>query len=394
MATAPRSQPVTPARGNYRSKSVRLAEQFLVEIDAQRWAEGSFIPPETVLAERFGSARLTVRKALAQLEEQQRLRRIPHQGLVVNAQDGSRTAAPAVRHRRAASQQPAERLTVALVSASAPDEGASRILAGIEAYCREQGISLQSLSANDDPEEPFAGLSDVEAMGVSGVVVLPYPGTEHRELLTGLHARSFPLVCIERRSAELQVPSVEIDNRTGMYRAVNHLLTTWRRPVHYLGMRPAHRTDAERYDGYRRAMQEAGYAAQVESHTWFHAMDSADPRYWHVEDPWRQGYEVALDLLARHEGFLSVACQKDHIAWGLYRAAAERGLAIGRQVAVTGFDDHSIAQQLDPPLTTVHQPFFDKGYKAAWLLHRRMIGAVERAISLTIPIELVVRGSG
>jgi LacI family transcriptional regulator len=390
---ASRSLPATVARGNYRSKSVRLAEEFLAEIAAQRWVEGGFIPPETVLAERFRSARLTVRKALAQLEEQHRLRRIPHQGLVVNAQDGSSTHAPAVRHRHA-TQLPAGRLTVAMVSASAPDEGASRMLAGIEGYCREQGISLQSLSANDDPEQPFAVLSDVEAMGVSGVVVLPYPGPEHRELLAGLHARRFPLVCIERRSSELQVPSVEIDNRTGMYRAVNHLLTSWRRPVYYLGMRPAHRTDAERYDGYRRAMQEAGYAAQVESHTCFHAMDSADPRYWHVEDPWRQGYEVALELLAKHEGFLSVACQKDHIAWGLYRAAAERGLAIGRQIAVTGFDDHSVAQQLDPPLTTVHQPFFDKGYKAAWLLHRRMMGAVDRAIQLTIPIELVVRGSG
>jgi LacI family transcriptional regulator len=382
-------------RGPYRGKAVRLAHTIEQEIVRGRWEAGQFLPPETELADTYGVARLTIRRSLVLLEGRRLLRRIPHQGLVVNGQDGSDAVAPAVRRRSVPppSLTVRGRVAIAAVCAAAPDEGANRIQAGIEDYCREHGFDLQLMSSIDDPDRPFSIMEQVERLGVQGIIVLPYPGAEHREVLEGLHARGFPLVCVERRSADLQVPSVEVDNRTGMYRAVQHLLTTYRRPVWYLGMTSSHRTDSDRYEGYRRAMRDAGYASLVADHTVLHEMDTADPRYWHVDDPWQQGYEVALRLFSRGDAHLSVACQKDNVAWGLYKAAAERGLVIGRQVMVTGFDDLDVATRLEPQLTTVRQSFHEKGYKAAWLLHRRLTGALDTAIQVTIPVELVTRAS-
>ncbi len=382
-------------RGPYRGKAVRLAQTIAQEITRGRWPAGQFLPPETDLAVTYGVARLTIRRSLAVLEQRQLVRRIAHQGLVVNGSDGTQATAPAVRHRSPPSmpQLVRGRIVIGAICGALPDESANQLQTGIEDYCREQGFDFQLMASNDEKTPPLESISHAEQLGVQGVIVLPYPGDEHRDLLEGAHARGFPLVCIERRSADLQVPSVEIDNRTGMYRAVQHLLTTYRRPVHYLGMRSAHRTDSDRYQGYQRAMRDAGYAELVESHTVLHDMDTADPRYWHVEDPWRQGYEVAQRMFQRKEAFWSVACQKDAIAWGLYRAAQELGLTIGRQVVVTGFDDLAIAKQLDPPLTTVRQSFHEKGYKAAWLLHRRMAKAVDSAIQMILPVELILRGS-
>jgi DNA-binding LacI/PurR family transcriptional regulator len=385
--------PPAAKRGPYNAKAQRLAAVIAEDIKAGRWRPGEFLPTEHELCARHGVARLTLRRSLEALISRQLLRRIPHRGLLVNHADGSAASAPSVRKRGAATGQAAQRLMIATVCASALDEGMNRILVGIEEYCNAHGLSYQVVASALDIEGPFQALGELAGLGVHGAILLPHPGPERKELLTRLYQGGFPLVCVERRSADLDVPSVEIDNRTGMYRAVHHLFLKYRRPVWYLGLRSSHRNDSDRYEGYRLAMRDAGYADQVDAHTVLHDMDTADPAYWHVEDPWRQGYEVAQKLLKRKEHLMPVACQKDYIAWGLYRAAEEAGLAIGKKIMVTGFDDLSIAERLSPPLTTIRQSFHNKGWKAAWLLHRCITGELKSSIRVMLPTELIVRGS-
>jgi len=384
---------VTRTRGPYRAKAVRLKESLGEAIRSGRWPIGTYLPPETELALTFGVTRTTIRRSLDLLEDESVVRRIPHKGLIVTGPEGKEVAIPPVRHRSSPRRILRGRVTIAALCAAAPDEGSSAMQAGIERFAREHGVDYQTIASNDDPDKPFAAIAHAADLGIQGVIILPYPGDLHRDLLEGLHRDGFPLVCIERRTADLQVPSVEVDNRTGMYRAVQHLLATGRRPVFYLGLRSSHKTDSDRYEGYRKAMQDAGYAHLVEDHTILHEMDTADPRYWHIENPWLQGFEIAQKLFARKERFYSVACQKDDVAWGCYRAAAEHGLVIGKTCLVTGFDDKPIAARLDPPLTTVRQSFDEKGYKAAWLLHRRLTGNLDAAVQISLPTEIIFRAS-
>lgn len=370
-------------RGPYNAKAVRLAEQLAGEIRRGRYPSGSHLPAERVLASDYGAARETIRRAVMLLEQRRVLRRVPHRGVMVLGADG-----PAI------SVAPRGLRTIAVVLASEPDGGMGLIQAGVRDYARERGYTLKSIISSDDPERPFQVLDRFDAAGIDGAIVLPYPGREHREVLERLWPRGLPVVCVERRSAALTVPSVEIDNAAGMYRAVRHLLVNHRRPVWYLSLRPGHHTDRTRYDGYSRAMTDAGYGDLITSHTVWHPWSTDDPRYWHAQNPWQQGCEVAQQLFANNERFWSVACLKDDIAWGLYRAAKERGLAIGREVMVTGFDDHPYAAELDPPLTTVRQPFRDKGYQAARLLDRAMVDGFHAPVQVTLGVELVVRKSG
>ncbi len=374
-------------RGPYNAKAVRLAGRLTAELRRGRFPDGTYLPAESHLAQECCVARATIRRAIVLLEKDSLVRRIPHRGVLVTGNSGAR---PPVRRRPTAG-----RTIIAAVSASEPDEGLSLLQAGIQDYVREHGLDFHLIASGaDDPSQAFRALDHAEDLGIHGAIVLPYPGEEHAEVVERLRARKFPLVCVERRTARFQVPSIEVDNKIGMYRAVQHLLASHRRPVWYLGMTPGHKTDSDRYEGYRRAMIDGGYGAQLAEKTLLHEWSSADPRYWHVDDPWRQGFEIAQRLFKAGEQFYSVACQKDYIAWGLYRACADRGLVVGRQVLVASFDDLSIATQLDPPLTTVRQPWREKGYKAAWLLERAINGGLEAPIQVTLPVDLIVRGSG
>ena len=84
----------------------------------------------------------------------------------------------------------------------------------------------------------------------------------------------------------------------------------------------------------------------------------------------------------------------DAMAIGVMRALRDLGLAIPGDVSVVGFDDIDLAQHVDPPLTTIHQPIRRKGEEAVRLL----LTAVQRR-DLAVPEHrrletmLVVRGS-
>jgi DNA-binding LacI/PurR family transcriptional regulator len=59
-----------------------------------------------------------------------------------------------------------------------------------------------------------------------------------------------------------------------------------------------------------------------------------------------------LELLRSADRPTAVLCLSDSIAYGVYAACAELGLAIPDDVAVAGFGDHPISRLLAPPLTS------------------------------------------
>ena len=67
---------------------------------------------------------------------------------------------------------------------------------------------------------------------------------------------------------------------------------------------------------------------------------------------------------AAGSGPTAVLAMSDAMAIGAMRALRDLGLAIPGDVSVVGFDDIDLAQHVDPPLTTVHQPIRRKGEEA------------------------------
>jgi LacI family transcriptional regulator len=80
------------------------------------------------------------------------------------------------------------------------------------------------------------------------------------------------------------------------------------------------------------------------------------------------------------------------MAIGVIRAAAEAGLSVPDDLSIVGFDDIQSAQHMHPPLTTLAQDKPGLGVAAARALLRQVEGA-DSAEPVTLPVELIVRGS-
>ena len=102
------------------------------------------------------------------------------------------------------------------------------------------------------------------------------------------------------------------------------------------------------------------------------------------------GYRAALELL-ENEDVDALVCANDELASGVYLAAAELGINVPTDLAVTGWDDIDIAGHLTPRLTTVRQPVRELGAAAARLLFERI--ASREVTDELIATEVVIRES-
>ncbi|MEV5904571.1 LacI family DNA-binding transcriptional regulator [Streptomyces sp. NPDC052127] len=172
---------------------------------------------------------------------------------------------------------------------------------------------------------------------------------------------------------------VDSDNRGGAREAVRLLAGLGRtRIAHITG--PLDQTSAaDRLDGYREVMGEDDPRLVVES----------DFTPGGAERAMRQLLDGCPDLDA-------VFAANDLAASGALRVLRERGRRVPEDVAVVGFDDMlPVAEQSDPPLTTVRQDIEEMGRIMARLLLRRLDRSVpeEAPGGVVLPTTLVRRAS-
>ncbi|WP_353827722.1 LacI family DNA-binding transcriptional regulator [Agromyces sp. SYSU T0242] len=78
----------------------------------------------------------------------------------------------------------------------------------------------------------------------------------------------------------------------------------------------------------------------------------------------RGGYAATLRLLERHPEVTAVYASNFGQAVGALKAARDFGYAVPSDLSVIGYDDLSVAEYLDPPLTTVAMPLDELGVAA------------------------------
>ncbi len=75
---------------------------------------------------------------------------------------------------------------------------------------------------------------------------------------------------------------------------------------------------------------------------------------------------IVTDLLDRNPDLEAIVFANDQMAIGGYTAIKAKGLEIGKDILVTGYDDSPASVVLDPMLTTVHNQIMDMGYHSVY----------------------------
>jgi DNA-binding LacI/PurR family transcriptional regulator len=195
--------------------------------------------------------------------------------------------------------------------------------------------------------------------------------------------RNFPFVGFGRSNPELAFPWVDVDGGFGIRQSMMHLLERGHRKIAALAWPLSSRVGNNRMEGYFSALQDADIP---------------------LEDHWVKrgegcfdfGYRATLELLDLPEDSrpTAVVALNDMMAIGASQAAGDRGLRVGADFAVTGFDDAPMVQYTSPSLTTLRQPIAEIGQRIISMLvgYINMRMMPENPTLLVAP-QLIVRGS-
>ena len=177
------------------------------------------------------------------------------------------------------------------------------------------------------------------------------------------------------------ITSVSVDNERGAAFAAEHLIALGHRRLAVVGghanLDVAHNVPTERMDGFVGALSAAGL--------------EVPPQYVEDGDFTIEGGRRAMHrLLALAEPPTAVFLMSDEMAFGAMWALREKGMQVGRDLSIVGFDNHPVAESVG--LTTVGQPVREIGRIGARLMLEALDGA-EDVHHHPVELQLVARAT-
>jgi DNA-binding LacI/PurR family transcriptional regulator len=316
-------------------KYQQVYEVLAHDIRTGRWKKGDRLPSEAALGLQFRASRITVGRAVKDLQLA---------GLV-ERRAGSGTYVKAAPEGGA--------LSFGLLI---PDLGETEIF---ESIC--QGMMASPLArrhalvwggltgAGASKEERAWDLCrqyiDRRVAGVffAPLELAPAKDEVNRRIAEALDDARIPVVLLDRTVVPYPHRGhhdlVGIDNRRAGYLVTEHLLGLGARRIAFVGLPNAAATVEARAAGYREALY--GWNVTAER-AWVHRLDPADAA----------GIRALMDR-DRPDG---IVCANDWTAARLMRTLLELGHTLPRDVRLVGIDDVQYAGLLPVPLTTLRQP--------------------------------------
>jgi DNA-binding LacI/PurR family transcriptional regulator len=210
---------------------------------------------------------------------------------------------------------------------------------------------------------------------VAGLIVIGQL-TLHKHLNKLAH-QGLPIVVWGANLPDATYSVVGGDNAAGGFLATQHLIEQGCKRIAFFGD-TSHPEAGQRFLGYQRAMNDAGYPIDARL---IQPFLFGDVRIRETIDKW----------LNQHIDVDAIFATSDVTAISLMGALSERGIAVPAQFKLVGYDDIFLAAHVHPSLTTIRQPTEQAGHALVDLLFEIIQGHPRRVV--TLPAELVLRDS-
>jgi LacI family transcriptional regulator len=186
----------------------------------------------------------------------------------------------------------------------------------------------------------------VSSRQIDGLILFALRENDPR--LAFLQEQAFPFVTFGRLDPQEGDNWIDVDGAYGIELAVAHLVELGHQRIGYISPPNEQYLTRQRWQGFVKSMKAADL--------------SIDPALVYEGD-----FSEKSGQLGAHFFFdlpkppTAIICNNDRMAFGAMRAAQARGLVVGRDVSVVGFDDIPLAHYSHPPLTTLRQPTHEIG---------------------------------
>ncbi len=343
-----------------------LRRRIQTGIRRGEWGVGDRIPGERELARQAGVSQMTVNRAIGDLVRA---------GVLVRRVGSGTFVAD-----RAAVATPQPGILLATKLTSHPEE---------DLYLRTPFRAISDMAARMGCRLMVTQVEEADLPAVAdqhpdmGLIALA-PHEEGYPTLAKLHDSGVPFVAMGASWDGAPFPCVDSDNAGGIQTAVSYLVRLGHTRIAFVNADVSATNCRDRLAGYLAGMRLHGIEPEP---AWMHqAVSYAE-----------LGPECArqmTELLVGRSPVTAVVCAGYMLTLSLFTLLNQLQLVVPDDISVVGFDDQPSAEHLRPPLTTIRQPLYALGERAAQRLLDLLQspgtdgGGVEK-----LAVDLIVRSS-
>ena len=350
----------------------QIFERLQKDISSGYYAPGKRLPSETELVRRFKASRMTVFRAMRELQSLGLITRRVGSGTFVSTNSNKES-----------------RVFGLLI----PELGETEIF---EAICKGMMEAQEAMhhsllwgntvAPEQDKERAAQALCEnYISSKVSGVFFAPVEFSTNRHqanhrIVAALDKAGIPVVlldrCLEPYPQRSKYDLVGIDNRRTGYLATEHLIKAGAKRIAFIARPNSAPTVDARMAGYREALLLQGVETRANL---VNVGDVTDARF--------------IKSVIRKQKPDAFVCANDLTAGNLMHTVQALGLRIPDDIRIVGIDDVKYARLLPVPLTTLHQPCRDIGRIAITVMLERIANPDLPARDVLLSCDLIVRKS-
>ncbi|MDQ0256921.1 LacI family kdg operon repressor [Evansella vedderi] len=242
-------------------------------------------------------------------------------------------------------------LTVGIIVANILHHYSTQVCRAIEDFFQGHNYHVIICNADDNPEKERKYIEMLRAKQVDGLIIVPTG--ENRELYKRLVAENYPLVFMDRKVEGININNVILNNRLAVHAAVFHFVEHGHKKIAMITRTPKVSVREERIKGYFEALE--------------HHFLGNDVEFLRTTELENIQHEFAR-LMELKSPPTALLVGNDLVLMEVLKGVKKGRVAIPKQLSILTFDEVNFAELYDPPISTIAQPAYEMGTKAAELL--------------------------
>ena len=256
----------------------------------------------------------------------------------------------------------------------------SSVISGVEDIAYKAGYTVVISQSNDLYAKETNIVHSMFSNRVDGLIISTAMQTENFDHLKLFRKKNIPLVLFDREIPEIETDKIVIDDFAGGFKVTQHLIEQgYKRISHISG--PQNLTIyIQRKNGYLEALKKYGIPFD-ESLLLVNRLTTDD------------SVPAVQQLMNLPNPPDAIFCGNDTTALSAMIYLRDQGIRIPQDMGVVGFSDEPYSKVVSPSISTIAQPGFEMGQKAAELMIMKIEDKDKSFHTIVLPSELIVRES-
>ena len=244
--------------------------------------------------------------------------------------------------------------TLAVIIPEIANDFFSQAINGIEEVARKKGFYILLYRTDDIFEKEVSFVNYLNNGKVDGIIMSVSGEANDHNYLRQLEKKHMPVVFFDRVYEDIEAAKVTTNDYESSFAATEHLLQTGCRRVAYLVVNKSISIGKVRMQGYVDALQKHNIAFDDEL-----VIDCSNDE--------KVNHKILTKVLQeiKPDGIFSSV---ERLAFATYAVCYDLNIVIPRDLKMISFSSLGIAPLLNPALSTITQPAYEMGIKAANLL--------------------------